>query len=744
METSYTPHSKLPIRTKRSDPLNRKESTLQIKKSFLEQMSAITNLPTLPHILVKLIKTCNQDKGSLKEISRIVEKDPSLAGKVLRLVNSAYYGLPRKVGNVEQAVTYLGTETVKNTAICASVLGVFHQAKGDSVFNMKLFWRHSLKCALLARLIATKIRYGDPDEAFLSGLLHDIGRLVLYTNYKSDYSDLLEMYRDRPDLLMAGETRLGGTHAEIGAWLLARWKFPSFLADSILYHHEPINRILSALPLVQIIYTANALSGDTEKLSDLGLKVAKDTFRIAPEEMGRLISRAEEELGEVAASLDIEIGRPGERLPHLSEKDLRKQEDLSHEVRNASLLLGTLRNLLAAEDETAILQELYRGLQILFDLKTIHFFLHDTQKEGLVGRPIPAAPGSELMENLIIPMGMENSLLIRCMRQGTPVESFRRQTAVESAVIDEQLLHFMDAEGLFCQPLIAYGTNVGLILIGFNEEEYVSFSKESKLLDMLAREAAVALHVHALKQSRLKSVQEERLLASSEMARKVVHEVNNPLGIIKNYLKILAMKISEKDGPRDEIRIINEEIDRVASILGELTEFSKNRVHQKEAVDVNALLSDLVTISKESLIQDSGIEVRMDLEPSLPSASADRNSLKQVFFNLIKNAVEAMSAGGILSIKTRHLSSRLKGETMLSHQQGEYVEVSISDTGPGIPEEIQSRIFDPYVSSKGGRNEGLGLSIVHSIIKALHGHISCESEKDKGTTFRIDLPTVPK
>jgi signal transduction histidine kinase len=161
-------------------------------------------------------------------------------------------------------------------------------------------------------------------------------------------------------------------------------------------------------------------------------------------------------------------------------------------------------------------------------------------------------------------------------------------------------------------------------------------------------------------------------------------------------------------------------------------------------VDVNALLSDLATISRESLIQDSGIEVRMDLEPFLPSASADKNSLKQVFFNLIKNAVEAMSAGGTLSIKTRHLSSRLKGETMIPHQQGEYVEVSISDTGPGIPEEIQSRIFDPYVSSKGGRNEGLGLSIVHSIIKALHGHISCESEKDKGTTFRIDLPTVPK
>ena len=165
--------------------------------------------PTLPHILLKLIEACGVEKGSSREISAIIDKDPSLSIKILRMVNSAYHGLPYRVINIRQAVTILGTNAIRNIAVCTSVYEVFNHGKESVDFNLKLFWWHSLKCAVLSKLIAEKIAYGQPDEAFLSGLLHDIGRMVLWVNFQEQYTALWEAYKDKPNLLLEGESETG-------------------------------------------------------------------------------------------------------------------------------------------------------------------------------------------------------------------------------------------------------------------------------------------------------------------------------------------------------------------------------------------------------------------------------------------------------------------------------------------------------------------------------------------------------
>jgi HD-like signal output (HDOD) protein len=251
-------------------------SHMQIRKPLFEKIATLKNLPTLPHILLKLIDACNQESSSLKDVSTIVEKDPSLSSKILRLVNSAHYGLPHRVENMDQAVALIGIKAVKNIAICASVYGSFSQSKRESSFNLKLFWWHSLKCAVLARLIAKKTRYSEPDEAFLSGLLHDIGKLVLWVNFPEQYTALLEEHKDQPERLLADEIRLGGSHCEVGAWLLNRWKLPSFMVDSVLYHHEPRHRILNALSLAQIVYVANILCREPVHEQEEGSKIAEE------------------------------------------------------------------------------------------------------------------------------------------------------------------------------------------------------------------------------------------------------------------------------------------------------------------------------------------------------------------------------------------------------------------------------------------------------------------------------------
>ena len=209
---------------------------MPLNKPVLNKIQTIKNLPTLPHILLKLIEACNrEDIDSFEEVANIVDKDPSLSSKILRMVNSAYYGMPNRVEGVEKAVALVGINAVKNIAICASVFETFDKTQVNTTFSIKLFWWHSLKCAVIARLIAKKTLYGQPDEAFLSGLLHDIGKLILHVNFAELFAELTKTYKNPADLLTAAEIKLGVTHHEVGAWLLQKWKLQSFLVDSVFY-----------------------------------------------------------------------------------------------------------------------------------------------------------------------------------------------------------------------------------------------------------------------------------------------------------------------------------------------------------------------------------------------------------------------------------------------------------------------------------------------------------------------------
>jgi len=225
------------------------------------------------------------------------------------------------------------------------------------------------------------------------------------------------------------------------------------------------------------------------------------------------------------------------------------------------------------------------------------------------------------------------------------------------------------------------------------------------------------------------------------MARRVAHEVNNPLSIIKNYLKILSMKLASENEAQDEIRIINEEIDRIALILRTLTAFSRSRTIKLEQVDINGLIMDLVKITKDSMSENAGITIHTDLDSSIPKPVSEKDGLKQVFINLLKNAAEAMPNGGTIYLSTRRISAGLQGRSgETANGVHSYVEIIVRDDGPGIPDEIKERLFEPFVTSKREGHSGVGLSIAFQTVKALGGTLTCESETGAGTTFKISLP----
>ena len=143
---------------------------------------------------------------------------------------------------------------------------------------------------------------------------------------------------------------------------------------------------------------------------------------------------------------------------------------------------------------------------------------------------------------------------------------------------------------------------------------------------------------------------------------------------------------------------------------------------------------------RKSILMPAGIQDHLSLQTGLPVVVADENSLKQVFLNLIKNAAEAMPDGGNLHIATQHVRETVQRLGDSGEIPPGEIEITVQDDGPGIPDDIKYHLFEPFISSKAGDHRGLGLSIVHNIIKELNGSIACQSDKKTGTCFRISLP----
>jgi HD-like signal output (HDOD) protein/signal transduction histidine kinase len=693
-----------------------------MENPLLANIETSRSLPTLPHILLQLIDICNQEEKGIRDLSKVINKDPSISERLLRLVNSAYYSLKQKITSIDQALLLLGMDAVKNIAISSSVYQVFHRPGKKSAFNLKLFWWHSLSCATLARKLAIRIQYPSPDESFLAGLMHDIGKIVLWNNFEQQYENILKSSAYRTADLLEGEKNLGLGHAEAGAWLIRRWDLHSFMPDAVLYHHDQSDRIVHSSPLVQTVYVANRLCPVISTEREEGISVGERILGLNKQELDELIAQTEEEVQGIARSLDIEISNPEEEPQEFGAKDRRKYAELAGWVRDLSLLQSFSEAYLGAEDAKGILQIIRQGFQLLFDLRSLFYFQY--RGDSLLGVPMGGEEQDDVIRELSVPFREETSLLVKALKQQRILDTFDRKSVL--SILDEQLVRFLGAEGMVCLPMRVGEDHLGVLIVGIYHSERESLLTKRKLLTMFLNLAALALHRFETRKAQVERIREERMSATSILARKLVHEAHNPLGIINNYLAILTGKLSGNESAQEDLRIVREEIRRVSQIIGELSSFSQAGQKVKEPVDINGVLRDLVRISQESLQQRSGITLELNLDQGIPLVSSDSNKLKQVFINLLKNAVEAMEKGGAVQFETRYRDGEPPS-----------IEVLVRDQGSGIPKAVQSTLFEPFTSSKG--HEGLGLAIVHSIVKELDGRVSFETG-NTGTTFLVQLP----
>jgi signal transduction histidine kinase len=370
--------------------------------------------------------------------------------------------------------------------------------------------------------------------------------------------------------------------------------------------------------------------------------------------------------------------------------------------------------------------------RILFGLGRVAFFLLQPARSVLSGASVGGQP--VLLQRLEIPLEAELSLAAEAALKGHTRSSFDTERPVPVSLIDVQIARALNSEGILCVPMLTSETLVGVIVFGISAIQFARTRKRIAWLNSFARLTATTLETWRKMRDRDMQIEAAVVGRFRLQARKAAHEAGNPLGIIKNYLKLILQKLPDDSELGDQIGILREEIDRVAQIVRQLSEVSTTAT-QSGQVDINELIEGMRALYGEMLFESSGIELVLDLAPQLALAIADRNSVKQILLNLWKNAAEASPAGSRFVISTWDSVN----------QNGRfYVEIRLSDSGPGLPPEVMQSLYQPLDSSSKPGHAGLGLSIVAALVDKLGGHITCQSRPSHGTTFVVLLPQVAR
>lgn len=733
-------------------------------------LAQLDALPPLAPIAARILALTEDSKTHAKQIVELVEADPALTARVLSILGRAEYGLRSKSITIESAVTMLGFAAIRQITLALKVMETFGPAPDETTdddgFNRAEFWKHCLAVACAARQIAAKLpKFGPPDEAFVHGLLHDIGKIALETAMPKTFSRIVRTAdRARGDISDVERELIGIDHALIGHRLAEKWNLPPRLRECIWLHHQHPEGLPASVASgghVQIVQLADVMARE-QRIGYSG----NHRILIGSRTLASRLGLTEDARKEIAASLLDEIEKRaawiGAESLNTREVYLKALMQTTEELSAVNSELSERQRKLQREREYfAALQRLNREVSPRADTREVCGIAAAVLRT-ILGVPIVhvhvvSASGRGIewgRADIAIRTGIDDlpaHAAIDPNDAGAAVEMTRAGVWLAPpvgslSIFADRMRSSLGGGPVWLLPIVRESHWVGGALFAETPARIATLRTETGELEALSsaiglaieqaqvRAAAVRLSDELAEVNRKLGAAESELLAARNLetvvslAAGAAHELNNPLAVIAGRAQML-LRQEERPDVRESLDIIARQAHSCSGIVTELMDFARPGEAKAEPVSLTECLERVTSeLAAGGLLEDG--QLRIEIGSDTPEVAFDRQNLDALFREILRNAIDATDAAGRrLCVKTPPQPAE------------DGVVVHVIDNGRGMTAETLDRALEPFFSDRpAGRGRGLGLARVRRWLHEGGGRIRLDSEPGKGTIVELRLP----
>lgn len=730
-------------------------------------LQQLEQLPTLPAVAMQVLEITGNDQSSARDVVKLIESDVSLTTRILHLVHRPDMGVRGDVNSVERAVVLLGFAAVRSAVLAVSVFETFGAgpARKFGHFVRDEFWKHSIAVACCAELMTEKLieiyrkdAGIEPQQAFVCGLLHDLGKVAFDAVLPKSFDRVVEAVEMlRGNIADVERKVIGLDHMVVGKRLAERWQLPAPVRDCIWLHGQlpqalPATvknpRLVNLITLADILVREQHLGYSGNYTYTVPRQALLDAVGLGEEQIKQvqhgLVARIEpraEALGlGRASSNDLyqqALSRANRELGRVSEQLATKNRRLAVRAKFFDALSGFQAELRPDAPPQTVLQAVGQTAVGVLDVKSLCAF------------SLP--PGQGFAEALLFDETgcvFENTLVDCPVRPSKPEGDGPLLAAGDEmewmiSAISPRLSH----EQRYWICLEADGQCIGGIVWGAPGGEAQRLSAQVQELTAIASGWSLALRTAQIREEartlaeqlaesnrQLHNAQSEimrskMLISIGEMAAGAAHEMNNPLAVISGRSQLLASQLDDPKLKR-AATLVYEQTHRISDIITELMHYAKPVPPNPETTDFSDLVDRaLHTVRQQADVKGRHIEITLG---DIPSVTVDAEQITAAIVEILLNAVQATDpAEGQIELHAAFdpYSSR--------------VAVTVTDNGMGMDDKTLKHAFDPFFSNlKAGRRRGMGLAKALRWVESSGGSIRLESRVDHGTRVLLLLPAA--
>ncbi|MFV8834507.1 HDOD domain-containing protein [Aquisalimonas sp.] len=680
----------------------------------------LNELPSPPDLLLPLLRLCGDDEAVPADACRTIGRDSILSARLLAAASAPVFARRIRPTSLDTAVHALGMDTVQSLALAATVQQFFGAVAGRQHRWLPRVWEQALACATVARQLAEYTGSTRPAEAYLAGLLHNVGQLVLAHQLPEDYPGVLETAAQGNHHLPTLEhAHFGIDHVALGAELLERWGLPALLVDAVRYQQEAPESLVDAHGLVRTTAVARPMAACGHEPDATVRHSAGHLFDLGPSACLRVMANAAAERECLSSAL--ETGHGGE--PPVAAATGRDSA-IGQELRQTALIGDARRHLYGRNPINGIA----RYVALLFGIN--HLICLQRSPDGTMLQVRAPHGADQRLTELTLPLDRERSFLARSLVDNHPIHTLDPEARDALTIADRQLCGQMPSDGVLCLPMRPSGEAIGILVLGIRYDQISALLDESPLFLAFASEAGRALLVEEQRVRQQQEHQADETAGSFLRQEELVQAAADPLSIMQNYLSVLESQLEPDHPAHPSVLTLSEEAGRLASLLrGADTSATADTTTR----GVNDLIRAVMRLAERAGALPDTVRPEVSLDRSLDDPAAPvPGVMRQVLLNLLRTMGEHLRSNDTISVRT----------SGFVHMAGErYIEVLLEDSGPGFPESLRQQL-DSGPRQTTGSPEAERLNVAGSLMRDIGGVMTCRSGPGEGARIQLLIPAA--